>query len=56
MTCILDTDILSLLAIAAAPAALRIRRRIAELAPEHRVVTTIIVCEEQLRGWMGVRV
>lgn len=53
MTYVLDTDILSLLAHKDSPEAPRIRRRIAELAPEDSVVTTIINYEEQMRGWMA---
>jgi hypothetical protein len=48
MNYVLDTDILSLLARQDSPEAPRIRRRIAELPPEHSVVTTVINYEDHL--------
>lgn len=49
---ILDTDHLSLIGRATSPEALRLRFRLAGLKVEERV-TTIVTCEEQMRGWMS---
>ena len=53
MIYVVDTDMLTLLARQEAPEAPRIRRRILELPEGDSVVTTVITCEEQMRGWMS---
>ncbi len=53
MIYVLDTDILSLLAHDDSPEAPCIRRRIAELPADDRIVTTVVNYEEQMRGWMA---
>jgi tRNA(fMet)-specific endonuclease VapC len=49
---ILDTDHMSLLEWGQSSESMRLRERLADLAPEE-VATTIINYEEQVRGWMA---
>ena len=50
---VLDTDVFSIAELRGSPEYDRLRARVIELAPEDRLVTTIVTYEEQTRGWLA---